>query len=229
MRGAVLVAVACILWFPLLVGAQASNTASGQRTIGGTGLDRVPEAATGKVEVVSFGRLESQRIPVVVRNGTSDSVADLLIRVEARDSEKLLGTAESFFGDILPIVIPPQGVAVGYIFMDGDIPASASLTFTVTFDAAPGQRGRDFVDLQVGEINGFDDRIVGEMVNPSSKIIDGASFMAVCLDADGTPTGIHTTGSQSPTDPGSTIPFQIGLGSETGQCDYFLVAGYARV
>ena len=169
------VAIVAILSFGLS-GVAAQEKASptpgkAQATLAGNALSLLPDTNNGVVEVIAVGEKNGAEIPVVVRNNSTEAVAGVVVKVEARDpAGKLIGVGESLSNHApKPYLLNPGELDLGFVSIDGDIQADAVYTFSVQSEPSPGKFVSFSIDVNFGEVNWLSDRIVGEIINPSDQ------------------------------------------------------------
>lgn len=226
-----LVMLALLLIAPSVAAAQTPTSDHIQPTIAGTALELLPNTDNGEVEVIAFGPISRfGELPVVVRNNTSDVVAGVVVKVEARDADgKLIGVGESseFIFGLAPYVLNPGDVSIGTVRLEGEMPSDAEFTFSARAGDPDGFFAGLTADIEFGQIEWIQDRIVGEAINPHDVDLSGVSLQVGCFDADGSPLFVKLeflTGDDIAA--GETSTFQVG-GSYTDydQCENFLISG----
>jgi hypothetical protein len=215
-----------ILLLPITVVAQTPTSDQKQSTIAGTAFEFLPESDEDEVEVIAHGQIESTRLPVVVRNNTDEVVSGVVAKVEFRDQAgKLIGVSESFefFGGLAPYFLNPGDLSIGYIYVEGEIPANAELEFSTRAGDPDDFMSGLYADIEFGEVNWVTDRLVGEAINASDSLISGVSLIALCFDADGNVTSSQTDTIREDIEAGGTASFQLSVYQD--DCEHFLIAG----
>lgn len=219
--------------FPTLSAQTPQSTpapleADSQLTIGGTALPLLPVEDTGEVNVVAVGQRTNNSIPVVVRNDTEKIVTNVNVKAEARDtSGTLVGVGETPLGhDMKPTVLKPGHVSIGFILLDGDLPADATYGYKVSYDSEQNDRR---TDVEMLEVNWLGDRIVGEFRNPGDRPISNTYLTFMCFSEDGTPLVADPAGVDEIVQSGESASFQVGeYTSGIEACGNFLIAGYGN-
>ena len=125
-----------------------------------------------------------------------------------------------------PYLLRPGEVVISFAFLEGDIPADATFTFTVNSSPTPGTRGDMNVDVVIDEVTWQSDRVVGVIRNPTDQTLGWTYMSLVCFSADGTPTRAEPATIQESITPNGTMTFQIsGAFGTAPDCEHFLVAG----
>jgi hypothetical protein len=160
-----------------------------QLTIGGSALPLLLPCAAGEVSVIANGALENGQMPLVIRNNTDEPVVGSVVKVEFRDAAgSLLGVGDTDGGhQMKPYRLEQGEVGLGFVYIEGDIPGDAQVTFEATYENPPGMMDDFSVDLQFPEVTWLGDRIVGTAVNPSDQTVGGTYMNFVCFGNDGTP------------------------------------------
>ena len=157
--------------------------------LGGTftgGADAFEEA--DELEVVAQGPA-GQYVPVVVRNGTDETVYEVEVSATARgDDGSLLATGKD--QGVEPAILAPGEVAVGVVFVDlpDDQEDADGVTVELTVTAADEPSLFARYPLEVIETNDTGEAVVGIVRNPHEVAISGfARVVAMCLGDSGEP------------------------------------------
>jgi hypothetical protein len=166
-----------------VVASAASEMAPkpGLATIGGT-----PKygGAPGRVAVVTMGKYDGNILPVLLKNNTKRTVADVSLSATASTaSGKLLVSGED--QGVQPENIPPRGLAMAYVYFDGKkLPANAKYKITVDSTPASEVDFQSNIDVPIKTVRYAGGSVVGLAVNTSSKKISGPlSVYAMCISS----------------------------------------------
>ena len=202
---------------------------TGTGYVGGNAFSLIPAGESGEISVVTSGNLDQiGRVPLVLRNNTSDDVSSVKVTVTARDaSGDLVGVADAL--SVEPTFVPAGGLAFGYAYFGNvSLPADVVFDFEVTAPLASEDPFTIFRDLDIVEASLFDDRIVGVAENGHEQDLGNLGFTAMCFDLEGTPLS-HNSGSVNTIiAPGETQEFQVTIlafALDEGGCPAFLVTG----
>jgi hypothetical protein len=94
------------------------------------------------------GSSGSTTVPVIVWNGTSQTVNDVDVSGSASTHSSVVGSGDS--QGFMPENLKPGQVAFGYVFFETSVPADAKFNFSAT--ASPGT-STYFLDAQVTQAN----------------------------------------------------------------------------
>jgi hypothetical protein len=206
---------------------RAKKSDGQQATVGGNALGLLPTGIADEVSVIASGALEYGQIPLVVRNNTDEAVAGVVVKIELRDTAgELVGVADRDGGHPMkPYLLQPGDVAIGFVFIEGDVPADSEIEFTTTYEDPPGMLGDFNIDLEFPDVTWLMDRVVGTAVNPSDETIGGYTYMnMVCFDEEGTPIDAEPNVIEEEIGPGDAVTFQGGDLVHASNCENFLIA-----
>jgi len=157
---------------------------------------QVPDGDPGELSIVVVGTPQSgnDSVPVIVRNRTSETLANIEVTGTARDAAgSLIGSGSS--QGFAPDLVLPGEWAVGYVYFD-----SGKLKVDTEYDlTATGSEPDEFmsaVDVEVVEVSQttgqFGDQLVGIVENPTDAEVGGPiDVMVACFDEAG--ELLHTT------------------------------------
>lgn len=191
----------------------------------------LPVGVSEEVELVAIGDFNGSLIPVIVQNNTEEIVYEIEVKVDVRDASGSLvavGQSQSTHA-IKPHVVLPDEYAFGWIFLDVPSIEGMDLKYNVNYEDEPGIFASSLVSLDFGELNWVDDRIVGEVINPSDEDLRGVWMNVVCVDSSGLPVAveIHHIPDISAKE---IITFQVtgGIFGDLTKCEHFAITGEAR-
>lgn len=205
--------------------AAAEQTPPGEdvlRPLVGNVGELLPLGSGGAIEIVAVGSpVRDTTVPLLIRNTTAEAVSQVSVTGTVRDADGQLVASGEDQG-FLPNVVEPGGYAIGYVYFGSDnLADSDSLDFEFDIDTSP-EPNSFRRDLEITEISVRADRIVGTLSNPLDIRVSTPNVMALCLDADGTPSAYYeSTAEQDALEPGASGSFQIELYG--GQCDRYLI------
>lgn len=222
-----------LLVMPVTVSAQeATPSALSDPWIVGDGLTDLAsldyETFNGAAIVGTLAAWDDPLLLVAFRNDSSQTLYQAMITVEARTADgALFAVAET--SSLYPFVVEPGAYAFGYAEFS-DIKSLVGLNYSLGWEANKevGPMTK-MINLRIGEVQKFSDRIVGIATNEGSAIDGKASVVVMCFDR----IGDLVQFSRSPTSrrslaPGGYTPFQIALDPELGCSRYLLVATWAN-
>lgn len=179
------------------------------------GLPKLPPGPVGQIAVVAQGPYSvystGKVLPVVIRNNTKRPVSGVHIAALAVDPKgRDLAPGED--DGIQPAVVPPGGVALGFLRFGGtNLPASTRYRFTVTDTPAGANVGfsaeRDLVVS--GRYTGG--HVAGTGTNTTRKrLTKPFVVLAACFDRAGRMlTFGKGFGAKAPAAPRKIVPFDI--------------------
>lgn len=214
--------------------AQTPEAGHEQATIAGTALDLLPDINSDTVEVIAHGEIDQiGNLPVVVRNNSDDPAIAISVKADIRDANgSLAGVSESnSLIDSMPYHLEPGDVALVTLTIQGQMPANPSFAFSVTVgdpdDIVTSAMGENIIDVRFGEVTWLTDRIVGEVVNPSDRVLSSIALTAFCFDENGTPTNATTEPVMEQIQAEQSTTFQLsGVFNSLVDCEQFLVTGF---
>lgn len=208
-------------------------TAGVQTTLGGNAFPLLAPGTTEDVEVVAHGEYDGNIIPVLIRNNSGDTVYNIEAKVEVRDaSGSLIGVGESSSSHALkPGILNPGEYAIGWVFLDADVPADAEMTFKALFETEPDFMSDFSINLHFGEINWLQDKIVGEVVNPKDTAVRNVWLNALCIGPNGEllSAEIHNLDETIPAEGVSAFQMNGGVFGDLTTCENFVISGTANV
>jgi hypothetical protein len=184
----------------------------------------------GKVSVIETGPFRYGSIPVVIYNGTDDTIASVKVTATARQNGSLVASGES--QDISPNFVSRRGYQLGYVYFGGGKPPAGSrITFTVTstkLSDVDFESNRDMTPTEQHVRKGtYSLELVGTMKNAAPTKVSGPiHVILVCLSKAGKILS-ESNGFTSDDNaaPGATVSYSISLGSNEKSCPVPLVAG----
>ncbi|MGH2562239.1 MAG: hypothetical protein ACRDJH_24535 [Thermomicrobiales bacterium] len=191
---------------------------------GGSARGEIPAGTEDQLAVVAMGSRQGHVLPIVVRNNTVTTVADLVATVTVRGADDTeIETASSI--QLKPRLISPGSLAVGWTYLEREmegLPENA----TIDVELSPGSADASSsgsLDLVVTEASVINqDRIVGFARNPHDQSMrSGASVEVYCLDDTGALSFSDGSAPLAAT-AGATVPFQVTLRTGAGDCSAFL-------
>jgi Mg-chelatase subunit ChlD len=205
---------------------------AGHGYVGGNAFSLLGAGDAGQVSVIATGSLENMAggsVPYVIRNNTSEDVANVKVTATIRDADnRVIGAAN---GNIVtPTHVNAGGVAFGNAYF-GTIELPPGATLEVKANATPVAKVQfnSFRDLDVDEASLFENRITGTLKNTQSGLVKGPILIqAVCFDMDGNLLNLALGSADAgQIEVGDSIPFQVTLFAFSDQgCPAFLVAGF---
>lgn len=141
--------------------------------------------------VLASGRVDDDRLLVVVRNTTTRPIREVNIIAEARDaSGRLFAVGEAGGPGLMPPVIESDAIGFGVIGFDGvALPPDIGFEFTWSgYREDGGQYSHQ--NIRIDAIEKIQDRFVGEVSNEGPETVESASVEILCFDASGDPEGI---------------------------------------
>ena len=208
-------------------------------TIGG--LPKLPAGAPGTISVVAQGRYGSYSpgtiLPVVVRNNSKRSVTRIHIAGPALDPKGRVIVNGQDDG-IQPSVVPPGGLAIGFVRFGGaNLPAGTRFKLTVTDTPPEAVTGfSKEVDVPITTVRYARGQVVGTATNTTRKRVSRPIVvLAACLSRSGElVTFAKGLGSRGAT-AGQAIPFTVDFTRRGAQaapaCAHVLVSmtGYSEL
>lgn len=153
--------------------------------IGGTANVDLPAGEPGTISVVATGPYNGTILPVVLRNNSGKTAIRLKLSGRVRDSSGALIASGEDQG-IDPRVVPPGGLAFGYVYFGGAKFDSSTSTVEIRADAETGVEEDYFKSLEITEVNLVGGQLIGIARNDSTKNVTGPiSADVLCLTADG--------------------------------------------
>lgn len=226
-----------ILGLSLLVGSPAlaadgtlatPTAGTEQRTLGDNAFALLPVSDTKELEIIATGALVNSNIPVIVKNNSSKTVYDVLVKVEARDAAgSLIGSGETPSSHMLkPSFLKPGDIALGFIYLEGDIQPDAAFKYSVKSSTEAPSYTIYKANVEFGEVNWLGDRIVGELINPASVSVSSVYLMLTCIGDDGVPLLSDVATVNEAISAGESTTFQMnGVFGDLSLCENFLIAG----
>jgi hypothetical protein len=220
---------------PAKTTTDASTTASDdagklvvpQALVGNT--THLPRGVAGKVSVVESGPFRFGSIPVVVFNGTGDTVARVKVTATARQNGALVASGES--QDMSPNFVVGRGYELGYVYFSTKPPAGSRIVFAVSSTKLTDddfELNRDMKPTEQHVRKGsFSLELVGTMKNTAATKVSGPiHVILICLSKTGKIMS-ESNGFTSDDNaaPGATVSYSVSLGSEDKSCPTPLVAG----
>lgn len=152
-------------------------------------------------------------LPIVLRNNTKQALAAVHVAGTATDAAgRLLVTGRD--QGIQPEVIPPGGLAIGYVFLGGTkLPASARFKLDVRSIPANRVTFQADVDVPIKTIRYVGGQVVGVGKNTTGKKVSGPiSIYAACFDgANRFVVFASSYGDKDVAQPGEEVPFTVDL------------------
>jgi Mg-chelatase subunit ChlD len=206
---------------------------TGTGYVGGNAFSLLGPGEAGEVSVIATGSFEAMvgdSIPFVVRNNTTEDVANVKVTGTIRDADgRVIGAANGLL--MTPTYVTTGGVSFGQAYFgDIDMPADATVEFKAEATPVSELRFNNFRDLDVVEASLFENRVTGTLENTHNEAVKGTiAIQTLCFDLEGNVLSLaFGSVDTSRIEAGDSTPFQVTLfyGSSGQGCPAFLVAGY---
>jgi hypothetical protein len=192
-----------------------------------SGEDPFPPGDRGVFSVLAVSPPIGERLTVVARNNTGETLKDYTFVVEARDDAEAIVACAGNAGS-------PYGREIGPGELVWDTPSFCSEMCTDISEAthvtvkAYGLTGTNdkVVDLKL-DVN--DEAMDGVMINSQPREVHGPVIEALCVESDGTLSsflGLRDH-SEMPMAPGEQSPFRFTRDTHQNRCSFLVAAGIA--
>jgi len=198
-----------------------------QANLGGNAI--IPPAMTSALEVVLRGPYDGTRMPIVVRNGTDQPVANVKVAITVRDAAGGLLAVGEQEGAFAPYTVAPGDAAIGSVLFNGASFGPDAVLDIAVAGQVPDERFLTFADMQVVEFNVQGDQILAIISNPYDRATaESLTLGIMCFDASGNIVAFaRDYASVAAIAAGGTVPVSASL--PAGSCDRYAIAATALI
>ena len=194
----------------------------------GGGNPALPGGAPGKVAIVATGTYGNS-LPVIVRNNTSQVMTGIRVTGTATGKGGALLATGHDQDDMLPNVVRPGEIAIGYVYFDGKSLPGAHFKLEATGTPQAQDEFDTSADLMVSRASHQGGSITGYLENGLKSNVSGpVEAYVLCFSGKGQLlTQYQNFTDKDSASPGESIPFMVDLMTPSGSndsCPVFLVA-----